>query len=190
MLCGSHLLPLWEAKAFTNPGNPSSLQNTWPPNQAAPPHPMLRGDLGPLPAMTHLGAERTRGPAHNPDPQAACCGGCPTSPPSSPTLGLHLQPWSCTWGHQVLWCPPVDICFNSTSQDFLLAQAQQGPGAPWALANMLAGLPSSWCLKYEGVLFQVGYCALRSFQSPEANGPQATAFQHPACKTQHVERWD
>ena len=149
----------------------------WPPHQGAPPHAMRKGYLGPLPVMTHLGAERPRGPAHNPNLLAACCGGCPTSPCSSSTLGLHLQAWSCTWGQQVLWHPPVDICSNNTSQAFLLAEVQLPPGAPRALAHMLVGLPSSPGLKYQEVPCQAGCDSRRGFQSPEATWPQATVFQ-------------
>jgi len=165
MLCGSWLLPLGEPKAFTNPGDPLSLRNTQPPHQAAPPHAMPKGYLGCLPAMMHLGAER---PSRQPQP-AGCLLWWPLNKASSPILGLHLQPWSCTWGHQVLWRPPVDIYSNSTLQAFLLAQAQQLPGAPGALANMLVGLPSSQVLKYQEMPCQAGYDSGRGFHSPEAN---------------------
>ena len=141
---------------------------------------MLKVYLGPLPEMLHLGAERPRGPAHNTDPLGACCGGAPNTP-SSPTLGLHLQPWSCTWGHQVLWCPRVDICSNSTCRisSWLRLSSCLGCHGPW---------PICWwdCLEYPELICQVGYYSRRGFQSPEANLAQDTGFQRPGREIHQV----
>ena len=130
-------------------------------------------------------SREAQGPSTQPRP-TGCLLWRPPKTSSGPTLCLHLQPWSCTWDHQVLWCPPVDICSNSTSQAFLLVQPKQPPGAPWALANMLVGLPSSPGLKYQDVPCQVGCDSRRGFQSPEATRPQATVFQPPGLVTHQV----
>lgn len=58
----------------------------------------------------------------------------PTSEPAPATWAER------TWGGEVLWRRLVDICSNSKSQGFLLALAQQAPGAAWGLG------PGPWAL--------------------------------------------
>lgn len=61
-------------------------------------------------------------------------GGGSAQHPLRPTSEPAPAAWAeRTWGGEVLWRRLVDICSNSKSQGFLLALAQQAPGAAWGL---------------------------------------------------------
>lgn len=61
-------------------------------------------------------------------------GGSSAQHPLRPTSEPAPAAWAeRTWGGEVLWRRLVDICSNSKSQGFLLALAQQAPGAAWGL---------------------------------------------------------
>ena len=143
MLCGSRLLPLEEHKAFGNPVNPFSIPNTLPPNQAAQPHPMLKGHLCPLPDMRHLRVEIPRCPANKPKPLGACYGFCPTH--------HHPHLWACNSpgaapGFRRSSGPSCGHLLEQVSQGFLLSLAQQPPGlhCPWALCQVDSLPPLDW----------------------------------------------
>ena len=74
----------------------------------------------------------------------------PPDTPSTATLSLHLQPWSCTWVQKGLWHHLVNICSNNNSQVFLLSLALQLQWLhwPWAIKGCLDLFPPiSWNTK-------------------------------------------
>ena len=71
-------------------------------------------------------------------------GGGSAQHPLRPTSEPAPAAWAeRTWGGEVLWRRLVDICSNSKSQGFLLALAQQAPGAAWGLGP---GPGAGWVL--------------------------------------------
>lgn len=167
MLCGSRLLPLEEHKAFGNPVNPFSIPNTLPPNQAAQPHPMLKGHLCPLPDRRPLGAE-SQVPRKQPQTSGGLLLVLPNTPWNS-NLSLHLQPWSRKYTGTILWTFTLTATLRLSS--FWLSSPMGCIGL-WQYAGRISFLyfleiPRS-ALTGELFLSQI----------PEANLSHATLFKH------------
>ena len=168
-----------EYKAFQNPGNPSSILNTLPPNQAAYPYPMLKGHLT-------WGIWEQRVPGNQ------------KATPNLWVLAVgyarkHHLPhlWACTWSlgaapgsKRYFWCHLVESALTATLR-FSSSLWLCSPRSALAFGNMLIWLLSTIVLEYQEVPLQVGYFSLKAIHSPEANLTHAIPFKHSAPNPCH-----
>ena len=75
-------------------------------------------------------------------PNLRVLAGCSTTltpnTPSSPSVSLDMQAWSCTWFQKVSWRCLVDICSNSSSQACLPPVCLRSPGSCTGLGQAAA----------------------------------------------------